>query len=87
VVGSLIGTRVVRVEDPNLLVGKGTYIGNLRLPGLLQGDSNLDPRTAGHILGHSQIAFTARYSHVRAHRRSVAAGRIESTLYGRADRR
>jgi aerobic carbon-monoxide dehydrogenase large subunit len=36
-VGSLIGTRVVRVEDPDLLTGKGTYIGNLRVPGLLQG--------------------------------------------------
>jgi carbon-monoxide dehydrogenase large subunit len=36
-VGSLLGTRVVRVEDPDLLTGRGTYIGNLRVPGLLQG--------------------------------------------------
>jgi carbon-monoxide dehydrogenase large subunit len=36
-VGSLLGTRVVRVEDPDLLTGKGSYIGNLRVPGLLQG--------------------------------------------------
>jgi carbon-monoxide dehydrogenase large subunit len=33
-VGSLIGTRVVRVEDPDLLTGKGTYIGNLKVPGM-----------------------------------------------------
>jgi aerobic carbon-monoxide dehydrogenase large subunit len=33
--GSLIGTRVVRVEDPDLLMGKGTYIGNLKVPGML----------------------------------------------------
>jgi carbon-monoxide dehydrogenase large subunit len=33
-VGSILGTRVLRVEDPDLLTGKGTYIGNLRVPGL-----------------------------------------------------
>ncbi len=32
--GSLLGTRVLRVEDPALLRGQGTYVGNLRLPGL-----------------------------------------------------
>ncbi|MHB1712416.1 MAG: xanthine dehydrogenase family protein molybdopterin-binding subunit, partial [Acidimicrobiales bacterium] len=33
-VGSILGTRVLRVEDPELLTGKGTYVGNLRVPGL-----------------------------------------------------
>ncbi len=33
--GSLIGTEVVRVEDPELLVGQGTFIGNMAIPGLL----------------------------------------------------
>ena len=33
-VGSILGTRVLRVEDPDLLTGKGTYIGNLRVRGL-----------------------------------------------------
>ena len=33
--GSLLGTEVVRVEDPELLEGRGTFIGNLTVPGLL----------------------------------------------------
>ena len=44
--------------------------------------SDLDLRTAGAVLGHSQIALTARYSHILADRRSVAASRIERTLFG-----
>jgi carbon-monoxide dehydrogenase large subunit len=32
---SILGTRVVRVEDPRFLTGEGTYIGNLVLPGAL----------------------------------------------------
>ncbi|TWG08182.1 xanthine dehydrogenase family protein molybdopterin-binding subunit [Saccharopolyspora dendranthemae] len=34
-VGSLLGTEVQRVEDPDLLRGRGTYIGNLSVEGLL----------------------------------------------------
>jgi len=45
--------------------------------------SDLDLRTAGQVLGHSQVALTARYSHILADRRSVAAARIESALFGR----
>ncbi len=33
--GSLLGTEVVRVEDPDLLLGRGTFIANLRLEGML----------------------------------------------------
>ena len=33
--GSLLGTEVVRVEDPELLEGRGTFIDNLDVPGLL----------------------------------------------------
>ncbi len=44
--------------------------------------SDLDLRTAGQVLGHSQIALTARYSHILADRRSVAASRIERVLFG-----
>ncbi|MDA8047125.1 MAG: xanthine dehydrogenase family protein molybdopterin-binding subunit [Actinomycetota bacterium] len=33
--GSILGTQVRRVEDPDLLAGRGTYVGNLRVPGLL----------------------------------------------------
>jgi carbon-monoxide dehydrogenase large subunit len=32
--GSILGTRVLRVEDPDLLTGRGTYVGNLKEPGL-----------------------------------------------------
>ncbi len=32
--GSILGTRVLRVEDPELLTGRGTYVGNLRVPGM-----------------------------------------------------
>jgi carbon-monoxide dehydrogenase large subunit len=35
VVGSLLGTEVVRVEDPELLQGKGTYVDNLAIDGVL----------------------------------------------------
>lgn len=34
--GSLIGTQVRRVEDPELLRGASTYVGNLHVDGLLQ---------------------------------------------------
>jgi len=43
--------------------------------------SDLDLRTAGQVLGHSQVAQTARYSHILRDRRSVAAARIEATLF------
>ncbi len=44
--------------------------------------SDLDLRTAGRVLGHSQLALTARYSHILADRRSVAAARINEALFG-----
>jgi carbon-monoxide dehydrogenase large subunit len=34
--GSILGNRVRRVEDPDLLTGRGTYVGNLRIPGMLR---------------------------------------------------
>src|SRR5689334_21234774 len=33
--GSLLGTAVVRVEDPDLLEGLGTFVANLRMDGML----------------------------------------------------
>ena len=33
--GSLLGNRVRRVEDPDLLTGRSTYVGNLPIPGCL----------------------------------------------------
>src|SRR5579875_516502 len=32
--GSILGTRVLRIEDPELLTGHGTFVGNLRVPGM-----------------------------------------------------
>src|SRR5579872_5115678 len=32
--GSLLGTQVRRVEDPDLLTGRGTFIANLRVDGM-----------------------------------------------------
>jgi carbon-monoxide dehydrogenase large subunit len=32
--GSLLGNRVPRIEDPDLLTGAGTYVGNLRVEGM-----------------------------------------------------
>ena len=34
--GSILGNRVRRVEDPDLLTGRGSYVGNLRIPGMLR---------------------------------------------------
>lgn len=34
--GSLIGTRVTRIEDPDLLTGRGTYIANLAVDGMAE---------------------------------------------------
>jgi integrase len=44
--------------------------------------SDLDLRTAGQVLGHSQLALTARCSHVLADRRSVAAAPIDQARVG-----
>src|SRR3979411_2526930 len=32
--GSILGTRVVRVEDPDLLKGQGTFVGDVKVEGL-----------------------------------------------------
>ena len=45
-------------------------------------ENELDLRTAGAVLGHSQVSQTARYSHVLADRKAVAAERIEHAPFG-----
>ncbi|HKA10967.1 MAG TPA: hypothetical protein VKI99_10915 [Candidatus Dormibacteraeota bacterium] len=32
--GSILGTRVTRVEDPELLMGRGRFVGDIRIDGL-----------------------------------------------------
>jgi site-specific recombinase XerD len=49
--------------------------------------ADVDLRTAGQVLGHSQVAQTAQYSHVMADRKSIVAARIEATMFGRRQNR
>ena len=49
-------------------------------------DNDLDLKTAGQVLGHSQLVLTACYQHVLADRKSVAAGRIEAAVFGKRRR-
>jgi integrase len=44
-------------------------------------ESDLDLKTVGQLLGHSQLAHTGRYIHVLADRKSVAAHRIDQALF------
>ena len=44
-------------------------------------DNDLDLKTVGQLLGHSQLAHTGRYTHVLADRKSVAAQRIDQALF------
>ncbi len=56
--GSLLGNRVRRVEDPDLLVGKGTFVGNLEHEGLLRAAFVRSPHA--HALVRSIDAEAAR---------------------------
>jgi carbon-monoxide dehydrogenase large subunit len=50
-VGSLLGTRVVRTEDPELLVGAARYVGDLQLPGALHLVFVRSEMAHAHLLG------------------------------------
>jgi integrase len=45
--------------------------------------ADVDLATAGQVLGHSRVEMTARYSHVLADRKRVAANRMAGVLFGR----
>jgi len=49
--GSILGTTVRRVEDPELVRGAGTYVGNLALPGALRVVFVRSPFAHARILG------------------------------------
>ena len=49
--GSVLGTRVRRVEDRDLITGASTFVGNLRLPGMLHAAFVRSPLAHGRILG------------------------------------
>ncbi len=48
--GSLLGNSVRRVEDPELLTGRGTYVGNLRVGGLTRAAFVRSPIAHGRLL-------------------------------------
>jgi aerobic carbon-monoxide dehydrogenase large subunit len=48
--GSLLGNSVRRVEDPELLTGRGTYVGNLRVEGMARAAFVRSPIAHGRIL-------------------------------------
>ncbi len=48
--GSILGTRVLRTEDPELLLGAGRYVDDLRLPGALHAVFVRSDRAHGRIL-------------------------------------
>ena len=48
--GSLLGNSVRRVEDPELLTGRGTYVGNLRVEGMARAAFVRSPVAHGRIL-------------------------------------
>lgn len=49
--GSILGTRVRRVEDPALITGASTFVGNLRREGLLHAAFVRSPLAHGRITG------------------------------------
>jgi aerobic carbon-monoxide dehydrogenase large subunit len=49
--GSLLGTEVVRVEDPDLLLGRATFIDNLRVDGMLHAAFVRSEVAHGDLLG------------------------------------
>jgi len=50
-VGSLLGTHVLRVEDPDLLTGKGTFIANLSVPDMAACTFVRSPMTHAGLVG------------------------------------
>ncbi|SEP10383.1 xanthine dehydrogenase family protein molybdopterin-binding subunit [Trujillonella endophytica] len=53
------GTRIGRVEDPRLLTGRGTYVDDIRLPGMLHAVFVRSPVARGRILGIDASAALA----------------------------
>jgi carbon-monoxide dehydrogenase large subunit len=56
--GSILGNRVRRVEDPDLLSGRGTYVGNLRVPGMLRAVFVRSPMAHARVAGIDTSAAT-----------------------------
>ena len=75
--GSILGTAVRRVEDPELITGRATYVGNLALPGALHLHFVRSPMAHAELAGIDTAAaaaapgvvavFTAADLHLPAH--------------------
>ena len=57
--GSILGTAVRRVEDPELLTGRATYVGNLALPGALHLHFVRSPMAHAELAGIDTTAAAA----------------------------
>jgi aerobic carbon-monoxide dehydrogenase large subunit len=57
--GSILGNSVRRVEDPDLLTGRGTYVGNLRVDGLARAVFVRSPIAHGRIVSVDTSAAKA----------------------------
>src|SRR5439155_26572790 len=49
--GSILGTRVTRVEDPDLITGRGCFVGDVRAEGLASLAFVRSPLAHGRVLG------------------------------------
>ena len=58
-VGSILGNAVVRVEDPELLFGRGRYVGDLPFEALVCADAWLmaPPSSEGFAVGSAAAAY------------------------------
>src|SRR6187551_2408682 len=59
VAGSILGTAVRRVEDPELITGRATYVGNLALPGALHLHFVRSPMAHAELAGIDTAAAAA----------------------------
>ena len=57
--GSILGTAVRRVEDPELITGRATYVGNLALPGALHLHFVRSPMAHAELAGIDTAAAAA----------------------------
>src|SRR5499427_5291577 len=57
--GSILGTRVTRVEDPDLITGRGRYVGDIQLDGLASLAFVRSPIAHGRLVGIDGAAALA----------------------------
>src|SRR5437899_2410968 len=63
--GSILGTRVTRVEDPDLITGHGSYVGDVRVDGLAAIAFVRSPIAHGRPLAGAAVVVRARMENQR----------------------